>query len=92
MTRSEVVRRIFMGKRELLVGDVDRMVDLISAKIAGALADGRRVELRGFGVFSPKPLSAKIAASPRGGARIQLPERTGVKFKAGKVLNRIVNE
>jgi len=92
MTRSDIIRRIFKTKRELLVGDIERIVDMINHTIGKSLAEGARVELRGFGIFSPKKLAAKNAASPRGGKRIVLPARTSVKFKAGKGLSQKINQ
>ena len=91
MTRSDIIKKIFKAKRELLVGDIERIVDMINHTIAKSLAEGSRVELRGFGVFSPKKLASKNAASPRGGKRIVLPARTSVKFRAGKGLSQKIN-
>ena len=91
MTRSDIIRMVFRNKRELLISDIEKLVDLINARIIGALADGKRVELRGFGIFSPKKLARKVAASPRGGQKIELPERTSVKFRAGKSLAEAIN-
>jgi integration host factor subunit beta len=91
MTRSDIIKRMFKARRELLVGDLERIIDMINETIVKALATGARVELRGFGVFSPKHLAKKNASSPQGGKRIVLPERTSVKFKAGKILAKKIN-
>ena len=56
------------------------------------MAEGHRIELRGFGVFAPKKLASKVASNPKGGAKINLPERVSVKFKAGKLLSSKIND
>jgi integration host factor subunit beta len=91
MTRSDIIRKLYRTKTNLLVRDIERIVDVITDKIASSLALGHRIELRGFGVFAPKKLSAKLASNPKGGAKINLGERISVKFKAGKTLNQKIN-
>ncbi len=91
MTRSDIIKIIYQKKSNLLLRDVEKIVDILIEKISSSLADGHRIELRGFGVFSPKKLAPKIASNPKGGEKINLPERVSVKFKAGKLLSEKIN-
>ena len=91
MTRSDIIKKIYQHKSNLLVRDIEKIVDILTDTISSSLAEGHRIELRGFGVFSPKKLASKIASNPKGGARINLPERVSVKFKAGKLLSNKIN-
>ncbi|MDR1009024.1 MAG: integration host factor subunit beta [Rickettsiales bacterium] len=91
MTRSDIIKRIAAKKPSLFTSDIEKIVGAINRAIADNLLSGGRVELRSFGVFSQKRLSAKVASSPRGG-KISLPDRTSVKFKPGKSLSAKVNK
>lgn len=91
MTRSDIIKLIYQKKGNLLVRDIEKVVDMLTEKISSSLAMGHRIELRGFGVFSPKKLAPKMASNPKGGAKINLPERVSVKFKAGKLLSQKIN-
>jgi DNA-binding protein HU-beta len=55
-----------------------------------AIVQGKRVEIRGFGVFSVRPLKRGIARNPKTGEITPIPQdhRT-VRFKAGKSLQNL---
>lgn len=53
--------------------------------IATALAKGQKVELRNFGVFEVKVRKARTGRNPNAPkTEVPIPERSVVKFKAGK--------
>ncbi len=54
--------------------------------IAGALKDGDKVTLIGFGTFSVSKRDARIGRNPKTNAKIEIPAKTVVKFKPGKEL------
>jgi nucleoid DNA-binding protein len=55
------------------------------AYITEALAKGDKVELRNFGVFEVKVRKARIGRNPNVPATdVPIPQRSVVKFKAGK--------
>jgi nucleoid DNA-binding protein len=59
--------------------------------IAEALAKGQKVELRNFGVFEVKVRKARIGRNPNApGTDVPIPERSVVKFKAGKEMRSSV--
>ncbi len=56
-------------------------------EIADALAAGRNVELRNFGVFEVQVRKSRIGRNPnRPEKDVIIPERAVIKFKAGKEL------
>jgi nucleoid DNA-binding protein len=56
-------------------------------EIATALAEGRNVELRNFGVFEVQVRKARIGRNPnKPETDVVIPERSVIKFKAGKEL------
>ena len=60
--------------------------------IGAGLADGDRIELRGFGIFSSVRRDARRGRNPRTGERVSVDARTTVRFKAGRALQRLLND
>ena len=83
MTRSDIVKIIHEANKDLTKKDVDMLVLLIIEKISLSVADGDRVELRGFGVFSPKQLAPKTTVLPNGD-RVSHLSRRSIKFHPSK--------
>ncbi|RWP69185.1 HU family DNA-binding protein, partial [Mesorhizobium sp.] len=54
MIKSELVQIIATRNPHLFLRDVENIVGAIFDEITDALAEGNRVELRGFGAFSVK--------------------------------------
>src|SRR5580658_3890084 len=90
-----------MTKRDLIVliseetGLVQQQVLEVVQKtldhICGALAEGKTVELRNFGVFEVKVRKARIGRNPnRPEKDVAIPKRAVVKFKAGKEMKESV--
>jgi nucleoid DNA-binding protein len=55
------------------------------------IADGNRIEARGFGVFIVKRMKAKQGRNPRTGEQVYVPARRKVKFKPGKLLKEALS-
>ncbi len=92
MTRSELIARIAQKNPHLYQRDVERIVSTIFEEIAGALAKGDRVELRGFGAFSVKHREARVGRNPRTGESVDVAEKTVPFFKTGKQLRERINQ
>ena len=92
MTRSELISRIAQRNPHLYQRDVERIVSTIFEEIAGALAQGDRVELRGFGAFSVKHRDARVGRNPRTGEAVDVAEKSVPFFKTGKQLRDRINE
>ena len=92
MTKSELILRLAEANPHLYQRDIERIVSTIFDQIAGALARGDRVELRGFGAFSAKRRAARTGRNPRTGVPVQVPEKLVPYFKAGKGLRARINK
>jgi DNA-binding protein HU-beta/integration host factor subunit alpha len=90
-----------MTKRDLVVRiseengwkqpDVLKIVQLTFDLISEALSNGKKVELRGFGVFAVKLHKARVGRNPKAPATdVCIPPRAVVKFKAGKKMGSSV--
>ena len=92
MTKSQLIQRMAELNPHLYQRDVERIVSTIFDEISEALAQGNRVELRGFGAFSVKHRDARQGRNPRTGESVQV-EKTAVPFfKTGKKLREMLNQ
>ncbi len=91
MTKSELIARLAEKNPHLLLRDVERIVSTIFEEITNALAQGDRVELRGFGAFSVKARDARQGRNPRTGERVDVTEKVVPFFKTGKLLRERLN-
>ena len=91
MTKSELIAELAAANPHLYASDVEKIVNTIFAEIANALAQGARVELRGFGAFTVKHREARTGRNPRTGAAVKVSAKRVPFFKPGKELRLKVN-
>ena len=91
MIRSELLQALAKQNPELRTEDVERAVDTFFDEIAERLAEGGRVELRGFGAFSTRERDARRGRNPRTGETVQVPEKRVPYFKPGKEMRARLN-
>ncbi len=92
MTKSELILRLAERNPHLYQRDVERIVATIFDEISSALANGDRVELRGFGALSVKTRDARIGRNPRTGETVNISRKFVPFFKAGKDLRNRLND
>ena len=91
MTKSELIARLAESNPHLYQRDLERSVTTIVDEITAALANGERVELRGFGAFSVKRRGARVGRNPRTGEAVQVSAKYIPYFKTGKQLRDKLN-
>ena len=91
MIRSELLQALAQENPELRAEDVERAVDTFFEEIAERLADGGRVELRGFGAFSTRQREARKGRNPRTGETVSVPDKRVPYFKPGKEMRARLN-
>jgi integration host factor subunit beta len=89
--KSELVQIIANRNPHLFQRDVENIVGAIFDEITDALAEGNRVELRGFGAFSVKNRPARSGRNPRTGESVDVEEKWVPFFKTGKELRDRLN-
>lgn len=92
MTKSELIQKLAERNPHLFLRDIEKIVDTVFNEISDALADGDRVELRGFGAFSIKHRDARVGRNPRTGETVQVEAKRLPFFKTGKALREKLNE
>lgn len=91
MTKSELIARLAESNPHLYLRDIERIVTTIFDEITEALANGDRVELRGFGAFSVKSRDARQGRNPRTGETVSVEGKAVPFFKTGKQLREQLN-
>lgn len=64
----------------------EQVVESLFNSMKDSLAKGKRIELRGFGVFTVKPRKRGIGRNPRTGEEVSIPKGKTIRFKPGKEL------
>lgn len=91
MTKSELIARIAELNPHLYQSDAEKIVSTVFDEIGAVLANGNRVELRGFGVFSVRSRNARAGRNPRTGEQVSVEAKNVPFFKAGKKLKDMLN-
>ena len=91
MVKSELVRALNVKLPELQQRDVELALNCILDQMANALAQGERIEIRGFGSLDLRCRPPRIARNPKTNEAVNLPAKVGVHFKPGKAMRDRVN-
>ena len=91
MIRSELLQALSADNPDLRPEEVEQVVDIFFDEIAGRLAEGGRVELRGFGTFSTRLRNARVGRNPRTGDPVDVPSKRVPYFKPGKEMRERLN-
>lgn len=91
MIRSELVQKIADANPHLGQREAERIVATILDSIGDRLAEGGRVELRGFGAFSTRGREARTGRNPRTGEAVLVDAKRVPHFKPGKELRERLN-
>jgi integration host factor subunit beta len=91
MTKSELIELIAAKQGHLPAKDVELAVKQILEIMSDALAQGNRIEIRGFGSFSLHFRPPRQGRNPKTGETVALAGKYVPHFKPGKDLRERVN-
>ena len=91
MIRSELVQKLCQDFPDLTQREVESVVSAVFDSITDQLAQGGRVELRGFGAFSTRKRDARLGRNPRTGESVQVDAKRVPYFKPGKEMRERLN-
>ncbi len=91
MTKSEIIDILTRKQSHLSSKDVELSVKLLLENMSSVLADGGRIEVRGFGSFSLHHRTARKGRNPKTGDQVNLLPKFVPHFKPGKELRERVN-
>jgi integration host factor subunit beta len=90
MNRSDLIN-VFKEETTLSRKDAEKVVDTFFGSITEALANKKRVEIRGFGSFSVKQYRPYTGRNPKTGIQIKVSSKKFPFFKVGKELKNMVD-
>ena len=86
MIKQDIIHRV-IERTGLPRNKAEHAVDTVFESLKHALAEGQRIELRGFGVFNVRPRKTGIGRNPRTGTEVSIAPGRAVRFKPGKDLH-----
>lgn len=92
MLKSELIDQMAEENPHLSRSDMERVVVTFFETISQTLESGARVELRGFGAFSPRYRKPRVGRNPRTGSTVHVPEKYVPFFRTGKDLRDRIND
>jgi integration host factor subunit beta len=91
MTKSQLIANLAARHTQLVAKDAELAVKMILDTMAHSLADGPRIEIRGFGSFALNYRPPRVGRNPKSGEKVHVPAKHVPHFKAGKELRERVD-
>ena len=91
MIRSELAKLLSDDNPGLSARDIELIMTTVFDRIINQLADGGRVELRGFGAFSTRARGVRVGRNPRTGDKVMIDSKRVPHFKPGKEIRERLN-
>ncbi len=91
MRKSELIGVLKGNQKHLHLQDIHLGVNLLLGYLVDNLANGKNIEIRGFGGFSLHHLPPRNAHNPRTGEKTVTKDKYKAHFKPGKDLKQRVN-
>jgi len=92
LTKSELITMLAGRHPQLAIRDMDLAVKTVLDAMADALAQGQRIEIRGFGSFSLSQRQPRVGRNPKSGEKVLVPAKLVPHFKPGKELRERVDQ
>ena len=92
MTKSELIEILAQKQIQLAYKDVELAVKTMIDHMGNTLANGERIEIRGFGSFSLHYRPPRVGRNPKTGDSVELAAKYVPHFKPGKEMRERVND
>lgn len=90
MNKAELISAV-AAESGLSKVDAKKAVEAVVSAVTGALKEGDKVSLVGFGTFAISERSERTGINPSTKATITIPAKKVIKFKAGAELADAIN-
>ena len=91
MNKSDLILMLERRQAQLPYSDVKIAINTILKYMTDELSNHKRIEIRGFGVFSIRYRPPRVGRNPKTGESVSLPAKHVLHFKPGKELRERVN-
>lgn len=92
MTKSELIAQLAERFPQLVAKDAAVAVSELLEAMSAALANGDRIEIRGFGSFALNYRPPRTGRNPKTGEKVSVPAKWVPHFKAGKELRERIDQ
>ncbi len=92
LTKSQLIARLADDHGQLSEIDVELAVNNILKRMVSALANGERIEIRGFGSMTLHYRPPRVGRNPKTGNKVQIAGKYVPHFKPGLGLRKQVNK
>ena len=91
MTKSELIEVLSDRQSQFTSRDIESAVKTILESMTQSLANGERIEIRGFGSFSLHYRPPRMGRNPKSGEAVSLQAKYVPYFKPGKQMRERVD-
>ena len=91
MNKSGLVKNICLKIDSVKKNDIEEAVNQLINVISNSLLEKNRLEIRGFGSFSTRHRSIRLARNPKTGTSITVGSKFYTYFRPSKLLKQQVN-
>lgn len=91
MNKSDLIEKVSEKLNSLSHRDVEVIVNQVFDSMVSSLANGDRIEIRGFGSFEVRTRKPRVGRNPKTGDTVKVGERRVPFFKVGKELKERVD-
>ena len=91
MKRSDIIRTIQVQFKRMRSTDAAAVLDTVADSMIDAVANGDRIEIRGFGTIRPRPRATKIGYNPVTKKPMHLSANTTILFRPSRELTKKMN-
>ena len=92
MNKSDIVEKISLQIDKVKKNDIEEAVNQLVRLISDSLLEKNRVEIRGFGSFSSRYRSVRLARNPKTGTTITVGSKFYTYFRPSKLLKQEVKK
>lgn len=90
MTKAQLIERL-AARCGCSVSQAEEVLNTVLNSIQGALEQGNRVEVRGFGTFEVRDYGSYTGRNPKTGESVSVASKLSPFFKVGKELRLSLN-
>jgi len=91
MKRSDIIRSLQVQFKNMRSSDAMAMLDTVMNEMMDAVANDKKIEVRGFGTFQARTRATKNGYNPSTGETMFLPANKTILFKPSRELTKKMN-
>ena len=90
--KNRILDQLANSYPNFLRRDLEKALNIVLDEIIKTVANGKNVEIRGFGSFKIRHLKPRIGINPKNLSRVDIPAKKSVFWKMSKELFKKLNQ